>query len=337
MINVTLYSREDCHLCAKAWQDLQELQAEVPHNLTVINVDTDPDLRQAYGFEVPVVEIGPYKLRAPFGQQELKVTLLAAQDRKDQLEELDSQRYANQVTRRQTWSKTDGFTYWLCRHYLAIFNLVVLIYVGLPVLAPAMMHYGLEAPARVIYKVYGGVCHQFAYRSFFIFGEQAVYPREVAGVSGVMTFNQATGLSEDATGEVQLAAREFIGSERSGYKVALCQRDVSIYAAILLFGILYALAGRRIPAIPWYVWVVIGLVPIGIDGTSQLLSKPPFSFYPLRESTPLLRVVTGGLFGFTTAWFGYPMVEQTMAEARQILAAKLIRLRSGSTPRQPAD
>ena len=337
MINVILYSREDCHLCDQARQYLEELHAEIPHNLTVIDVDGNADLRRAYGFEVPVVEIGPYKLKAPINQQELRITLLATRDRNEQLEEINRQRYASTQARRQSWTTTDKFTYWLGRHYLGLFNIFVLLYVGLPVLAPVLMRGGMEAPARLIYKIYGGVCHQLAFRSFFIFGEQSVYPREIARLRGIQTFNQATGLSEEVSAEAQFAARKFLGDEAVGYKIALCQRDVSIYAAILLFGLLYAVSGRRTPAIPWYIWVLVGLVPIGLDGTSQLLSQPPFSIYALRESTPLLRVVTGGLFGFTTAWFGYPMVEQTMAETRQIMAAKLIRLQKSASLRRAAN
>ncbi|HSF79764.1 MAG TPA: DUF2085 domain-containing protein [Anaerolineales bacterium] len=337
MISVTLFSREDCHLCDQARQQLEDLQAEIPHRLSVIDVDSDPDLRRAYGFEVPVVETGPYKLRAPFSQQELRITLLAAQDRSEQLVELGDKRYAVMTASSQTWSLADKITYWLGRHYLGLFNLFVLLYVGMPVLAPALMHNSIEGPARLIYRLYGGVCHQLAFRSFFIFGEQVVYPREAAGVSDILTFNQATGLSEDSSAEAQLAARSFVGNENVGYKIALCERDVSIYAAILLFGLLYALTGRRIPALPWYVWILIGLVPIGMDGTSQLLSQPPFSLMAFRESTPILRIVTGGLFGFTTAWFGYPMVEQTMAETRQILAAKLLRLRKNASVTEAAD
>lgn len=337
MISVTLFSREDCHLCDQARQQLEDLQAEIPHRLSVIDVDSDPDLRRAYGFEVPVVETGPYKLRAPFSQQELRITLLAAQDRSEQLVELGDKRYEGMTAGSQTWSLADKITYWLGRHYLGLFNLFVLLYVGMPVLAPALMHNSIEGPARLIYRLYGGVCHQLAFRSFFIFGEQVVYPREAAGVSDILTFNQATGLSEDSSAEAQLAARSFVGNENVGYKIALCERDVSIYAAILLFGLLYALTGRRIPALPWYVWILIGLVPIGMDGTSQLLSQPPFSLMAFRESTPILRIATGGLFGFTTAWFGYPMVEQTMAETRQILAAKLLRLRKNASVTEAAD
>jgi uncharacterized membrane protein len=68
------------------------------------------------------------------------------------------------------------------------------------------------------------------------------------------------------------------------------------------------------------------MLPIGLDGFSQLLSQPPLNFFPYRESTPFFRSLTGFLFGFTTAWFGYPMVEESMAEARQVLAAKLRRI-----------
>ena len=100
--------------------------------------------------------------------------------------------------------------------------------------------------------------------------------------------------------------------------------------SILFFGLLYALTGRRIPALPWYLWILIGIVPIGLDGVSQLLSQPPFNFLPFRESTPLLRSLTGFLFGFTTAWFGYPMVEEGMRDTRQVMAKKLMRVRGGS-------
>jgi len=68
-----------------------------------------------------------------------------------------------------------------------------------------------------------------------------------------------------------------------------------------------------------------------LDGFTQLLSQPPLSLFPYRESTPFLRVLTGFLFGFSTAWFGYPLVEQTMAETRQIMSDKCQRLQKRLT------
>jgi uncharacterized membrane protein len=331
MITVTLFSRTDCHLCEQAEVDLRQLQSELPHKLVVIDVDSDVDLRRAYGFEVPVVEVGPYKLRAPFDQQELRITLMAAQDRKEQLESLGDPTYKVLVERGQTWTRADGMAYWLSNHYLALFNVFVLVYLGLPLLAPVLVKAGMDLPASFIYRLYSTMCHQWSFRSFFFFGEQAVYPRAQAGVEGVLTFNQATGMGEGNSAEELITARQFIGNETVGYKVALCERDISIWVGILLFGVAYSLTGRRLPALPWYFWILLGMVPIGFDGVSQLLSQPPFNFYAYRESTPLLRTLTGGLFGFTTAWFGYPLTEEAMADTRRIMASKLLRLKSAKS------
>jgi uncharacterized membrane protein len=142
-------------------------------------------------------------------------------------------------------------------------------------------------------------------------------------------------LEEASTAQALLASSKFVGNEVVGYKIALCERDMAIYGSIFLFGIIFGLTGRRIKALPWYIWVLVGLVPIGLDGLSQLLSQPPFSFWAFRESTPFFRVVTGFLFGFTTAWFGYPLVEQAMADSRQLMAAKYRRThRAGANENQ---
>jgi len=334
MITVTLYSRADCHLCEKALDDLKAIQADIAHHLVVIDVDSSPDLRRAYGFEVPVVEVGPYKLRAPFVEQELRITLMAAQDRKDQLDSIGDPTYLESVKRGQEWTKSDGIAYWLSNHYLALFNIFVLVYLALPFLAPTLMKVGFITPARIIYKVYSGMCHQWAFRSFFLFGEQVVYPRDAAHVNGLLTLAQSTGLGESSSAQDLIAAREFVGNERVGYKIALCERDVMIWAGLLLFGLVFGITGRRLPPLPWFLWILIGILPIGIDGVSQLLSQPPFSFYAFRESTPFLRSLTGGLFGFMTAWFGYPMTEQAMAETRRIMASKRLRLGAPAVSRK---
>jgi uncharacterized membrane protein len=73
-------------------------------------------------------------------------------------------------------------------------------------------------------------------------------------------------------------------------------------------------------------WILIGMAPIGLDGFSQLFSQMEWSWLasilPYRESTPFLRVLTGGLFGFSTAWFAYPYMEESMSETRQFLIKK---------------
>jgi uncharacterized membrane protein len=205
------------------------------------------------------------------------------------------------------------------RRWLLVFNLFILAYVGLPFLAPVLMHGGFTGAAKLIYTVYGPLCHQLGYRSWYLYGEQADYPRA--------EFQARTGIDPNDL----WAARGFLGDAQMGYKVAFCQRDVAIYGGLLLAGLLYGLpfVRGRVRPLHWLGWAAIGLVPIGLDGFSQLFSQYPYSALPLfnllpvRESTPFLRTLTGGLFGLANAWLAYPYVEESMRELRQSLEAKL--------------
>lgn len=218
--------------------------------------------------------------------------------------------------------------YWFSRHYLAFLNGFILLYFGLPILAPVFMKIGAPIPATIVYTIYKPLCHQFGFRSFFLFGEQPYYPLAEAGMSGVETFEQATGITglADPTNVARFEAREYIGNDVVGYKIALCERDMAIYGAIFLFGILYAATGRKLKPLHWMLWIVIGMGPIGLDGFSQLFSQMDWTWLanvlPYRESTPFLRVLTGAIFGFATAWFAYPNMEESMAETRQFFIKK---------------
>jgi len=329
MIDVTLYSRSDCHLCEQVQGYLDDLNKEIPHNLSVIDVDSKPDLRKQYGFTVPVVKIGPYTLKAPIERSDLLITLKAAQNREQHISEINSAIADGALSIPVKWTKSDGFVRWLARHYLALFNAFIAVYVLLPFLAPVLMKVGATTPASWIYRAYSVVCHELAFRSWFLFGEQAIYPRESAGVEGVIPYGVATGLEENDL----WAARAYYGNEMVGYKVALCERDIAIYGGILLFGVVFAVTRRKIKPIHWAIWIILGLVPIGLDGLSQLVSQPPMNLLPYRESTPLFRTITGFLFGFITAWFGYPYVEETMSENRRILDDKYFRSQTpGAAP-----
>lgn len=206
------------------------------------------------------------------------------------------------------------------RHWLAFFNLFILAYVGLPFLAPVFMHFGLTGPARVIYTVYSPLCHQLGYRSWYLFGERAAYPRDIFETYAGINPNDLWG------------ARAFVGNERMGYKVAFCERDVAIYGGMFAAGLLYALARERLKPLHWLGWIVIGVFPIALDGFSQLFSQYPYSQFPIfsllppRESTPFLRTLTGGLFGLANVWLAYPYVEESMRDIRRELEAKLARV-----------
>jgi uncharacterized membrane protein len=203
-------------------------------------------------------------------------------------------------------SALNGFAQWFYRHWLALVVGILLVYGLLPFGAPLLMKAGLPGPAQWIYQPYKLVCHTYAFRSFFLFGPQVVYARG----NGDGEFERATGIKDDPMGLLQ--ARDFQGNEAVGYKVALCQRDLAIYLAMALNGVAFALVRRRARPLPWLWFILIGLVPIGLDGFSQLFSQWPLNFIPFRESTWPLRVITGSLFGFGVAWLVFPLIEETM-------------------------
>jgi len=328
MITITLYTRKECELCDQAKADLDSLKEKYPHRLAEVDIDSDPALKKKYGEKIPVVEVGPYSLSAPFDKQKLMMTIGAASHRRGQLDKLGRVDHYDRVERGATVSGGDRVMYWISRHYLAILNTFMLFYFGLPILAPVLMKAGATIPANVIYTIYKPLCHQFGFRSFFLFGEQPYYPLEETHMSGVVFFNEATGITDlrSAVGYGRLQAREFTGNEVVGYKMALCERDMAIYSTIFLFGVIYSLTGRRIKPLHWMLWILIGMGPIGLDGFSQLFSQMEWpwlaTILPYRESIPFLRVLTGAIFGLATAWFAYPAIEESMAETREFFVKK---------------
>jgi uncharacterized membrane protein len=313
MMRVTLYTREDCSLCDEVKADLAELQSVVPHRLVEVDVDSDPVLTARHGESVPVVEAGPYTLRAPFNATDLKVVLLSAQR-----SQMDRPQVTGEARERAVGMHRAVRAF--SRHWLAVLNTIVFLYVALPFAAPALMNAGLRTPARWIYTIYSPVCHQLAFRSWFLFGEQAAYPRALAGTS-LTSFGQATGLPEDDL----LAARSYIGEEGIGYKVALCERDVAIYGGIFLAGIVFSFVRHRLRPLPIMIWFILGVVPMALDGVTQLFSGFPILPQGImaRESTPFLRTATGLLFGVLNVWLAYPHLEQSMAETRAATTVKL--------------
>jgi len=56
-IEVTIYSRSNCHLCEVALAVLQGLQDEITFSIEKILIDGDAELEKKYGEQVPVIHI----------------------------------------------------------------------------------------------------------------------------------------------------------------------------------------------------------------------------------------------------------------------------------------
>ncbi len=228
----------------------------------------------------------------------------------------------------------------VARYWLRIALVMLFAYSALPWLAPTLVKLGMPGPADFLYTIYSPFCHQFAFRSVFVFGEQAFYPRGAAD-SGYLAFEDfaerseafqaqyrywtayyygsaAESVSAEELNEFsvpqQIASRHFIGDESFGYKTSLCARDLAIYTMLFAGALIYARFRWRIRPLPLWLYVFAGLGPIGLDGFSQLLSYPPFEFWQVRESVPIFRLITGGLFGLMSAWLAFPHIDRSMQD-----------------------
>jgi len=178
---------------------------------------------------------------------------------------------------------------WLLRHWLVLVGLGVALYTALPVAAPFLMQAGQERAGRLIYLLFLPLCHQMPERSFFMFGAQSTYTLEE--------------LAAHLGGQIPL---RYIGDAVLGYKIAVCQRDVAIYGAMLVAIVLYGVVRKRVPVLPRWA-LLLCAAPMAVDGGGQLVG--------LWSSSPWSRVVTGALFGLTVIWWGAPRLARVLAGA----------------------
>jgi len=209
---------------------------------------------------------------------------------------------------------------WLGRHWFGGLVVLLALYAGLPFLAPLFMQLGWSSLAKLIYLAYSFQCHQLPQRSFFLFGDQAMYP-----LSDIQAY---WGGSSNP-----IVMRRFIGLPGIGWKVAWSDRMVAMYTSLLAFTVLWRVVRQRIKPLPWW-GLALFLLPMALDGTSHLLSDLAGVGQGFRDSNTWLaaltgyrfsatfyngdalgsfnswmRLVSGLLFGLGLAWSGLPALE----------------------------
>lgn len=63
-----------------------------------------------------------------------------------------------------------------------------------------------------------------------------------------------------------------------GHQASICQRCSAIWLMFLIGGVIYAFSGRRIKPLP-FKWWVLALIPVGLDGGTQLMG-PIYAILP---------------------------------------------------------
>jgi uncharacterized membrane protein len=226
-------------------------------------------------------------------------------------------------------SRAQRVLLWFSRHWLAVFNVGWGIFVILPWLAPVLMRTGLRGPAQAIYLGYSFVCHQLPERSYFLFGSNVSYP--LVDINRVWPGNDP------------LTLRQFIGDAQFGYKVAWSDRMVSLYTGLWFGSLAWAFVRRRLKPISLLTYALL-VLPMAVDGTTHLVSDLwgigrgfrdsnewlaaltnhalPAWFYAgdaLGSFNSWMRLITGLLFGLSTAALLLPYLEQSLAQVREEL------------------
>lgn len=202
--------------------------------------------------------------------------------------------------------------YGLARHWLAVFNSLVALFFGGAILAPICLKLGWTGLGNGLYAFYDFSCHQYPFRSWFLFGERLAYP-----------------LTEPISVVKMAQMMHFNGDPMLGYKMALCQRDMAMYGAMALAGLGYGWLRARGPVRPLPLWqyFVFGVLPMALDGGIQWLSYALWVFFPAWlsypfETIPLMRALTGALFGWGLVAASYPHFEGYFNEIRFTLRQK---------------
>ncbi len=205
--------------------------------------------------------------------------------------------------------------------------LIVLIFLllNISIFAPPFLIWaGDEGTAAFLYNLHS-YDHQWIYRSQCVFNttsgliiDDCIKQGEESNAkiytlytkNGAPYFNNTIFIYDQR----QIGINKAEKVERDGmvgYKFANDTRDYAIYVPWMIAMALYPLLPKRFQKKPQSILpLLLALVPLGIDGTTQLLAgmfQDPnlywLSIFGLKESTNLLRWITGAIIGFVAGYY----------------------------------
>lgn len=70
-LELTLYYREDCHLCEQFRYELEAFLPQGHFQLSAVDIDRDPELVKQYGLLIPLLQMGDQVLMQYFFDAEV--------------------------------------------------------------------------------------------------------------------------------------------------------------------------------------------------------------------------------------------------------------------------
>jgi Glutaredoxin-like domain (DUF836) len=82
-LEVTLYTRPECHLCEEAKAAIEPLLVEFGANLREVNIEGDAVLTERYGWDIPVLYVGTRKAaKHRVDREQFRRQLMEAREKK---------------------------------------------------------------------------------------------------------------------------------------------------------------------------------------------------------------------------------------------------------------
>jgi uncharacterized membrane protein len=184
--------------------------------------------------------------------------------------------------------------------------IAVMLLLNLTIWITPFLAFGSNPAADTLYNdVFVYFCHQKISRSLCLFqGPDGYFIADCTPQDGTYVPNDSQQIAATHDGV-------------PGYKLPVCARDIAIYLAMLLAGIAYPFLSRldrRIFPDPLY--LVMALIPIGVDGGLQLLSNLGINlpFIGMYESTNLMRLLTGFIAGAVIPFYLLPILNRILSK-----------------------
>jgi uncharacterized membrane protein len=159
-----------------------------------------------------------------------------------------------------------------------------------------------DGNAPLMYTAFAPACHQITSRSncLFVSHSDGSYSLGDCMASDELSHSRANTVETEAA---------------VGYKLPVCSRDIAIYLAMLLGTLLLPLL-RDVKSEDWPgKWLLVAAcIPVAIDGGTQMIG--------LRESSNLLREVTGAIVGIALPFYIVPMLNSLYIMAQQKLGKR---------------
>jgi len=254
--------------CWQLQSVLGVFEQKYPFTLSVLNIGQDKFLRQAYQGKLPCLEIGPFTLSGTINSNTLENALYEAQFRLAASQVLKTQKSRKSASKPPRFTIGIVFPYGFLSITFPLSSSSLLF--SLVFFSCAYPHEIRSASSCA--KHLQGLSHLLSPISFsvhFSLRPTSCLSSTISRCKRVNLFWASHWVERNQF----CYSSAFIGNPNIGYKLALCQRDLAIQSAILIFTLLFALSHQKIKPVPILIWAVLGFLPIILDGSTQLLSQ----------------------------------------------------------------